>query len=119
MEQYREMLDIIYAEEFSLYKDGFVNGKNDILNLLLNNINYCEEVEDNNYGWYELGYADAYNYYQNLFIEKNQVSIDEVLGERAWFILNEFYFQRVAECNKYNDSEVPAIILKLSPPREI
>lgn len=119
MERDREILDIRHSEEFAEYKRGFVNGKNDILNLLLNDIDYYEGIDENeDYDWYNLGYDDAYTYYDYLLIEnEHDVDFNELLGEMSWTVLNEFYFQRIAEYNQNNNSEAVALTLKLAPPK--
>lgn len=108
-----EILDVIFLEDFAQYRLGFVDGQNDLLNLMLNGIDYYEEIDDNNSFMYDLGYDDAYMYYQKLFLEKGRVSLDELLGERAFIVLSEFFFQRIGEYNKNNNSRFPAVTLKL------
>lgn len=106
-------MEIIYTEEFLEYKLGFVNGKEDVMNLVFNGVDYY--VEEGSDTWYSIGYNDGYQYYHNLFTTKGIVYSDEIIGRVPLDILNEFFRKRVIEYNTNTEEEIPSVIYKLSP----
>lgn len=105
----------IVTDVFVDYKVGFVNGKNDILNLIIGNISFEEfsDIED----WYSMGYEDGYAFYLEYYKMTGQIPIEFLVGSKAWQIVKDSFLSRVTEYNRKNNKSVPALTLLLNNKR--
>lgn len=106
-------IENIITDEFALYKEGFVNGKSDILNYLTSGILYEEfsDIDD----WYEKGYEDGYTFYHEYYKLKGNIPIEFLIGKESWEIITNNFLSRVTHHNTKTKDKVPVLKLQLTP----
>ncbi len=107
------MGEILFTEDYYEYKDGFANGLLDLIINSTTNFNFKEDIEYNSL--WDLGYIDAYDYYDRKLQENKTLELSNVSH-----VINEFYIQRIARINEEFEEEIPAftILLKSIPKRK-
>ena len=109
-------IENIITDEFAFYKEGFVNGKSDILNKLLGGVEYEEfsEIDD----WYAKGYEDGYAFYYEYLNMNGQIPIEFIVGKQAWNIIINNFLSRVTHYNNKTKEKVPALKLQITLTRK-
>ncbi len=105
------MYKVFYPDIFYEYKDGFSNGIIDFIINNSSNVNYITGLENEITIW-NLGYIDAYNYYQK---ELDEIGNGVINLNNLFMIINEFYLQRLSQINELTDEKAVAFSLVLKP----
>lgn len=128
-------MDKIITNELIMYKAGFIQGKDVMLNIieeseddkilrefignknvneLMNNedsIFYKEDLGDSS--WYTYGYDDAYTYYLKQYIENGYIKEDEYLKNGSDRIMQDLFTKRVIKMNEENGTMVASAKFKM------
>lgn len=128
-------MDRIITNELIMYKAGFMQGKDVMLNIieeseddkilresignknineLMNNedsIFYKEDLGDPS--WFTYGYDDAYTYYLKQYIENGFIKTDEYLKNGSDRIMQDLFTKRVIKMNEENGTMIASTKFKM------
>ena len=105
------VIEEMVTDEFFNYRNGFINGKDRIINdIMTNNFSniFLEEIN-----WYSIGFMDGFNYYYDYYVEHGYVPNNLIKSSVCNEIAREFFIERLIEYNEIYIDNLPALRLKV------
>lgn len=103
-------MEEIMTNELIQYKAGFIDGKNEIIELtrLGKIIDFNNQVAKTSTDWYDFGYKDAIDYFSDM-VNKNM----DIANIRVRDIVKDLFSKRVIMYNSLKKQEIPISTFKI------